>query len=64
MKHTEKYHSDKANAEYYLVKGLMLAFNSGLINFEMVKWILKSVNRSKENQRLISKTTTNTLDRE
>lgn len=50
MKHTEKYHSDKANAGYYLVKGLMLAFNAGLINFEMIKWVLKSVERSKQNR--------------
>lgn len=50
QKHTEKYHADKANAEYYLAKGLMLAFNSGLINFDMVKWVLKSVKRSKQNR--------------
>jgi hypothetical protein len=55
MKHTEKYHSDKSNAEYYLAKGLMLSLNAGLINFEMVKFVLKSVKRAKSNQEFFKK---------
>lgn len=53
MKHTEKYHEEKENAEYYLVKGMVLAFNSGLINFEMIKWVLKSVKRARHNQKFL-----------
>ena len=51
MKHTEQYNEENQNPKYYLVKGLMLAFNKGLINFEMVEWVLKSVRRHKENER-------------
>lgn len=47
MKHTKK------EAENQLQIGLILALDKGLINEEMVKWVMKSVNRSKENQNVL-----------
>lgn len=40
-------------AENKLILGLILALDKGLINEEMVKWVMMSVNRSKENQNVL-----------
>lgn len=44
---------DRQEAEYYLVKGLMCGYIEGLINFEMVKWVLRSVRRNKKNRKFL-----------
>ena len=50
--------AEQTEAKYYLAKGLMLAFVAGLINFEMIKWVLKAVKRSEKNQEFLTATET------
>lgn len=45
----------KKEAENKLLIGLILALDKDLINEHMVKWVLKSVERAKENQKFLDK---------
>lgn len=45
----------KKEAENKLLIGLVLALDNGLINEKMFEWVLKSVDRAKNNQKFFKK---------
>lgn len=49
---------NKKQAETFLIESLKNSREAGLINSKMVEWVLKAVKRAKENQCLVSQTTT------